>query len=208
MKKHNNKGRMMKKEEKEAAGLERAVVQFGRAYGKTLKNIRQMAQIYSNAVKTYREKAVARFSAAYPVFTENTWERLRMIGNGDANPGILFVSDIAATKVCRMTKNEQDEFFSGTNGIEVYNPQTRKAETIGYDQLKPRHVCMLFDKQGKCRTLAEQVAFSNKAAKSKETKNKEIPPYAIEGSFLAVRKRCRIGLNELKDIVAKMEAAP
>ena len=88
------------------------------------------------------------------------------------------------------------------DSFEVVNPQTRKIEPVRYSELQYRHERILFDDTlNRVRTIPEQVDYIDE----QNAKRKHAPrPYSVETDALVVHQACRIGKNELTDIIAEM----
>jgi len=72
--------------------------------GATL-NIKKFADAYVEAVGKFREEAIERFSAAYPMFGKREWRRLGQIGAGSLLPQFFFKSDFFVGKLLNMTSS-------------------------------------------------------------------------------------------------------
>ena len=182
--------------------IKQAVLKFGIEVGATIESLRRAAKVYADIIAKYGAEAEAAFKASYSNVSEGTWEKLRLIGNGDLMPHVLLMSGTMAQRVMRMKKSEQEEFMHDNNGVEVFNEQTRKVEFVKYVDLKPRHERILFDEKGNVRTIEEQKAFVE-AAPAVPVKRATVA-YCIDGDTLVVNRKCRIGKNELAGILRRM----
>lgn len=175
--------------------------EFAIHLGSAIESIDKAAHIYAAAINEFPEEAQQKFEEAYPHVTENTWEKLRLIGNGEADPKIMLLSDKFAARMIRLPVQKQKETLNG-DSFQVVNPQTRKIEKVQYYDMKPRHERILFDDtKGRVRTLSEQVAFIDE----QNAKPKRVPlPYSVETDALVVHQACRIGKTELMQILEAM----
>ena len=76
-----------------------------RAWAGATLNIKKFADAYVEAVGKFREKAMERFSAAYPMFGKREWRRLGQIGAGSLLPQFFFKSDFFVGKLLNMTSS-------------------------------------------------------------------------------------------------------
>lgn len=76
-----------------------------RAWAGATLNIKKFADAYVEAVGKFREEAMERFSAAYPMFGKREWRRLGQIGAGSLLPQFFFKSDFFVGKLLNMTSS-------------------------------------------------------------------------------------------------------
>jgi hypothetical protein len=76
-----------------------------RAWAGATLNIKKFADAYVEAVGKFREKAMERFSAAYPMFGEREWRRLGQIGAGSLLPQFFFKSDFFVGKLLNLNSS-------------------------------------------------------------------------------------------------------
>lgn len=197
---------MSKKETRKACSrtltLTAYVKGFGNHIGSAIEHIQQAAILYVDAITKYGESAQQAFCEAYPHVTQNTWDKLRLVGNGDADAKIMLLSDKFAARIIRLPIEVQHETLNGDSFC-VVNPQTRKMENVNYGEIKPRHERILFDdERGKIRGIAEQVKYIDEQNRRKKAMEM---PYTVETDALVVHKACRIGKTELEDVLEAME---
>lgn len=175
---------------------------FGIHLGTAIDAIDQAARNYAAAIRDYPETAQQAFEDAYPHVTRNTWDKLRLIGNGEADAKVMLLSDKFAARIIRLPVAKQRETLNG-DSFAIVNAQTRKIENVNYYNLKPRQERILFDdERGQVRSIPEQVAYIDRENARKKT----IPrPYTVETDALVIHQACRIGKVELIDIVEGME---
>lgn len=174
---------------------------FGNHIGSAIEHIQQAAILYVEAIAKYGESAQQAFCEAYPHVTQNTWDKLRLIGNGEADAKIMLLSDKFAARIVRLPIEVQHTTLNG-DSFSVVNPQTRKIENVNYGEIKPRHERILFDdEKGNVRGIAEQVKYIDEQNRRKKRKDL---PYTVETDALVVHKACRIGKVELEDVLEAM----
>ena len=183
-------------------GLEAYVRGFGNHMGNAIESIHSAAVLYAEAIRKYKDKAQDRFEEAYPHVTANTWDKLRLVGNDEADPKIMLLSDRFAARIIRMPLAKQQETLNG-DSFEIVHAQTRKIRRIHYFDVTPQQERILFDdEKNRVRTLPEQVEYIDK----ENAKRKKMPrPYSVETDALVVHQACRIGKNELEDIIEEMQ---
>jgi len=76
-----------------------------RAWAGATLNIKKFADAYVEAVGKFRDEAMERFSAAYPMFGKREWRRLGQIGAGSLLPQFFFKSDFFVGKLLNMTSS-------------------------------------------------------------------------------------------------------
>lgn len=174
---------------------------FSQHIGAAIDHIQQAANIYAEAINTYGETAHDAFSKAYPHVTQNTWDKLRLVGNGEADAKIMLLSDKFAARIVRLPIEVQHETLNGDSFC-VVNPTTRKMENVNYGEIKPRHERILFDdERGRVRDIGEQVRYIDE--QNRRRKSRELP-YTVETDAIVVHKACRIGKVELEDALEAM----
>ena len=175
---------------------------FGNHMGAAIEHIQQAATLYAEALKKYGGAAQQAFCDAYPHATQNTWDKLRLIGNGEADAKILLLSDKFAARIVRLPIEVQHTTLNG-DSFAVVNPQTRRVENVNYGEIKPRHERILFDdEKGKVRGIEEQVRYIDEQNRRKKQKDL---PYTVETDALVIHQACRIGKPELEDVLEAME---
>ena len=188
---------------KRTATLAEYVKSFTASMGAALQNIENAARSYAEACKKFPDTAQQAFERAYPHVTPNTWDKLMAVGCGDANASIMLFSDKFAKKIMRMPKSTQDEVLNGQSFV-VFNPTTRKAEQVGYSEIKPRHERILFDEaKARIRTIPEQVAYSEIMLKESLKSSR---PYIVHTDRVHILRECEIGREEWAAIGEEMEA--
>lgn len=186
---------------KDADSISDYVSRFSHHVGNAIKSIENAAKLYAEAIVKYGKDAQEAFVDAYPHVTPNTWEKFLAVGNGDANPNIMLFSDKFAKRICRMSRNVQDEVLNG-GSFSVFNPTTRTIEQINYGSVKPRHERILFDdSRSSIRTIPEQIAYLKVVDSERKKHNL---PYCIHSDHLEVTRACTIGKEELENIVEEM----
>ena len=181
--------------------LKDLVAEFDKCFASAIEYIERSAKAYAMACRLYPEKAQAEFEKKRPQVSPCTWDKLRAIGNGDANPNIMFLSNQFAAKIVRMPKRKQDEVLNG-DSFDVFNPTSRQVDRINYTGLKPRHETILFDDTAtKIRTIPEQVAYTDLVAAEKKSKHRD---WIVHDNYLEIKCACNIGKNELESIVEEM----
>lgn len=190
---------MKTKQTKPARSLDSFVVEFGQKMGSAVKQIAAAAKVYATACLNYPDEAVEAFRRAYPGVTLSTFDRLRVIGNGDACPEVLLLSDRMACRVARLPLADQRAALQGAEEVEIVTPRgtTVRRPLVG---LSAKEEAVVFDEEGRRRSLEQQRAYYVARAKRPVAK-----PYAIEGAFLVVRRACRIGRTELATILGRMK---
>ena len=174
---------------------------FSQHIGAAIDHIQQAANIYAEAINTYGEAAHDAFAKAYPHVTQNTWDKLRLVGNGEADAKIMLLSDKFAARIVRLPIEVQHETLNGDSFC-VVNPTTRKMENVNYGEIKPRHERILFDdERGRVRGIEEQVRYIDE--QNRRRKSRELP-YTVETDAIVVHKACRIGKVELEDALEVM----
>ncbi len=200
----DNKGNNMKatKEDTERKGPIQAYVKgFGNHMGAAIEHIQLAANLYAEALQKYGDDAHEAFASAYPHVTQNTWDKLRLVGNGEADAKIMLLSDKFAARIVRLPIEKQHETLNGDSFC-IVNPTTRKMENINYGEIMPRHERILFDdEKGKIRGIEEQVRYIDE--QNRRRKAQELP-YTVETDALVVHKACRIGKVELEDALEAM----
>lgn len=186
-----------------AKPLDAYLQEFKAAFGNAVESIAKCARIYAAAVIAHPDKAKERFHEAYPAVTDATWEKMRLVGNGDAHPAIMLCTDRIALRIARMTMEKQRELLDGKTALKCVNRTTGVVESVHLSDLKPRHEAVLFDGTH-ARTVAEQRAYIAESAKAAKTA--PTPPYRVEGALLIVTRACRIGVKELRAILKQMTA--
>jgi len=178
------------------------VDEFSTHIGTAIQAIDNAAKTYVAALKEYPETAQFEFSKRFPQITENTWNKLRCVGYGDAYPSLLLFSDKFAKKIVRMPREVQDEVLNG-DSFDWYNPKTEEVEKVPYADLLPRNEKILFDDdRAEIRSIPAQVAYARVLAAERKQHNK---PYTVYSDHLKVHEACQIGKNELEDIIGEME---
>ena len=190
-----------KKPSKGAGSISSYVRGFASHMSSAIEHIQQAAILYAEALNKFGDKAQASFENEYPHVTQNTWDKLRLIGNGEADAKIMLLSDKFAARITRLPIAVQHQTLNG-DSFEVVNPQTRKIERVNYGEIKPRHERILFDDElGKVRGIADQVKYIDDENRRKKTRPL---PYTVETDALVVHSACRIGKVELEDILEEM----
>lgn len=175
---------------------------FRENFSAGIEGITRAARSYADAVREHSDKARKAFHEAYPAVSDATWEKLRLIGNGDVHPAVMLCTDRIGARLARLPMQEQKKLLDGKYRLKCVSRTTGEVESVPLSDLKPRHEHVLFDGD-KLRTVNEQRKF----VKSLTATAKTIPgpPYRIEGAMLVVVRACRLGANEIKAILAKME---
>lgn len=163
--------------------------------------IARAAKIYATAVLEYPDKAVKEFHATYPAVSAATWEKLRLIGNGDVHPAVMLCSDRIGLRIARLPIKEQNKLLDGKTALKVVKPSTGEVEEVPLSKLAPRHEAVLFGPNN-VRSITEQREFVKE--RIKEADKHKILPYVIEGQMLVVNRACRLGLQELEAIIAQI----
>lgn len=192
------------KNESRQKEIKQSIEKFGKEMNAGVSAIGRAAKIYVDAVKKNGTDAEAQFRGAFPSVTETTWDKLRRIGHGDLPPNALLLTGPVYKRVERMGPKEREKFFKNDIGVEVYNPQTRTAETVPYGKIAPRHERILYKPNGEKRTLAEQIAFI-KAEAGQVAPARPQCAWFVKNDTLVVNRACCIGKKELEAILAEME---
>lgn len=177
---------------------------FHTHFSSGIESITKAAKCYADAVREHSDKARNAFHKAYPAVTEATWEKLRLIGNGDMHPAIMLCTDRIGARLARLPMCQQKKLLDGRTHFRCVNRTTGEVESVALSDLKPRHERILFDGD-KLRSVNEQRAYAMQMTESAKTVAG--PPYVIEGGLLVVVRACRLGVNELKAIIKKIEEA-
>lgn len=85
--------------------MKKLLEKAARAWAGATLNIKKFADAYVEAVGKFRDEAMERFSAAYPMFGKREWRRLGQIGAGSLLPQFFFKSDFFVGKLLNMTSS-------------------------------------------------------------------------------------------------------
>ena len=85
--------------------MKKLLEKAARAWAGATLNIKKFADAYVEAVGKFREEAMERFSAAYPMFGKREWRRLGQIGAGSLLPQFFFKSDFFVGRLLNMNSS-------------------------------------------------------------------------------------------------------
>ena len=182
-----------------AATIEAAISAFRKELNIGISALKKAGQIYAKAIIQFPEEAEKRFHEAFPEVSESTWDKLRLVGNGDIHPSLLVMRDSVAAKIARFSRKRQDAILTDREAFVVYNDKLGSASRVSITKLTPKQFDIVVQKDGKVRTVEEQMQFAENNRSAKDTRR--VLPYKIEGGSLKVIRPCTIGINELKRIL-------
>ena len=205
MSKKNMKAKATSKQGTKLA-LAEYVQRFGRDMGTAEEAFGRMAKGYAEAVKWYPSDAAREFKASYPQISAVQWSLLELVGNGCGSPRLMWLSEFAAARVLALRKPEQDKFFSGEKGVELYDPKTGGTRTVPYTKMRNADVYQAVDAVGKrVRTVEEQKEYfeAKKAAAEEYAARTFGQPYKVNGDGMEVFRACWIGQAEMRDALVE-----
>ena len=85
--------------------MKKLLEKAARAWAGATLNIKKFADAYVEAVGKFRDEAMERFSAEYPMFGKREWRRLGQIGAGSLLPQFFFKSDFFVGKLLNLTSS-------------------------------------------------------------------------------------------------------
>ena len=181
-----------------------ALDEFQKAYEEAGGNVQKMAMIYARTIHK-RPSAGDIFAKRFPKITENRWQRLRLIGNGDIDPDVWLVSDRAAMTMMRLGPETSKTLISAIDtGIEIYDSRTGKPRIVSVKDISAHTVNILVDKKtNTLRSMQEQIEYVDELRNKQKSKFAGTP-YVVSTGCVEILRKCVLGRSDLQHIISQM----
>jgi len=174
------------------------IAAFSAEYDGATKSVLEMGRIYAAALKEY-PGAGAAFAERWPLVSENRWQRLRLIGNGDVDPAIWHASDKAAMEILRLCEADRKKVLAAHSvGVDVVDAKGN-VRKVRLENLTERDLQVLRNGQ-KIRTVEEQRRFLEERARRRKAER----PWMVNGGCVEFARKCTVGKSELKDMFVEV----
>jgi hypothetical protein len=180
------------------------------AFARVTIDVRRMADAYVEALKC-SDDAQSSFSAAFPMFGDREWRRLKLIGEGRLLPQFMMKSDRFVCSLIKMpcSMNWQKAIVGASRDGRIRVDRGRGPEKVNLSELTRSEdlslLAMLVSEADE-KLPPEQIVSKYKRMMWNINRRKACasPRFVIMDDCLIVNRPCRINKDDIRRIVASV----
>ena len=185
--------------------VETYIQQFRQELESSNCSVLRMGEIYVAALKL-NHRCGPKFTEAFPQVSGNRWERLRLIGHGDVDVDIWYMSDLAAVAALRLREVDRTAMIAAAKeGVDIVSRDGKTIRKVDLKNPSQEKLNILIDKTTRrLRTIEEQREYLEEKRKAKAAGEAANLPYSVEGSFIQVRRTCRLMKTDVRNMLLEL----